>query len=492
MCDRNTIVIESNHYTNKVKYLWKNDRNTLSDLSENSTSVFSKNKSDYKKFSTSSLTEIAPQVVRTIVEKYNDSGNGLDIVVNGTEEDYLAIKNVIGNSFPDQGMECTWGEHTKLPTEVMMEIRKIYDGLKTSLENDGQGIIELSDRNDKDEWLRSGFNWEGFDDEKILYTLCAKASVYLDRVMAEIKVEVERSSDEVSKMKKRLECVITHEAGDGLKTEAEVDIERLSKIMKKICEKHTKEMGKKFENLLKDYEKKEYLDEDRIMGLIRKAEEYADMHPIEWRKSSPADNLIGKDVDEQGRKECVLKKIGAYLNEDIKKYVDVINSDGIRFGDGSIVKLKRKFMEEVSDSKKFTDEQKNTVGRWLSDGESVDVSYRMLKWENLIEENRFKWKKKDFKEKDICKKYQEKLGEELKDKRNNVLKENNKIFEEWGNAFFEMRKEQELNMQPDSLQNEEQIRKKLKECQKKEKRLADILDKFREGRKRIDALISFR
>lgn len=493
MYNRNTIVIQSNHYTKEVKYFWKDDvKNTLSDLSENIGSPFSRAKPDHKKLSTGSLTEIARQVVSIIEETYNNSERGLNIEVNGTEEDYLAVKNVIDKFFHDQGMECMWSEHVQLPTVVMPEIKKIYRDLKTSLENDGRGIIELNDRNDEKEWLRSGFNWENIVSEEVLYSMCAESGVYLDKVMSEIKVEADRCDKEVSRIKKRLEHAITQKAGDGPKTKAEVDIDQLSKIMKKICEKHTKEIGKKFEKLLKDSEEKEYLDENRIIGLIRSAEDYADTHSIEWRKSSSADNLIGQRVDEQGRRDCVLKKVCAYFNEDVREYVDVINSEGIRFGYRSIEELKKKFMEEIIDSKKFTDEQKCTVRRRVFDGESVAVSFHILECENKIGEDLFKWKKETFDEKHLCKKYQKRLREELKNKRNDVLKENSKIFEEWRVAFFEMWKKQNSNIQSDSPQNEKQIRDKLKEYQANSRRRISLLNTFQEGRKKIDALISFR
>lgn len=493
MDDRNTIVIERNNYTNEVKYLWKNDvKNTLSDLSENNNSPFSSSSPDYKKFSTGLLTEIAHEVVRTIDEAYNKWGRGLHIEVNGTERDYLAIKNAIEKYFPDRHMDCTWNEHTQLPAETMPKIKSIYRNLKISLENDGKGIIELCDRNDEKGWLRFGFNREDIASEEALYGLCMGAGIYLEKVMAEVKDEADRSTEEVSRLERSLEQVRAQRTEESMATEAEIDIDQLSKIMKKICKKHTKEAGKEFEDLLKDSVEKKYLDENRITRLVRSAEDHVGIPQVEWQKPTTEAELIMQRFAEERRKKHILKILVDCLNKDMRQCVHEINSVGTNFGDKSIEKLKEEFLDEIYASKKFTDGQKDAVRRWVFSGERVDVSYSILKLEDQIGEDQFKWTKKTFEEKDVCKAYEKRLGKELKDKRDDVLNGNSKIFEKWGDAFLEMWKKQNSNTQSDSQQKVEQIRKKIKEYQEKRRKLASLQNIFQESRKKIDALISFR
>lgn len=488
MDDRNTIVIERNLYTSETKYLWKNDvANTLSDLSEKISSPFSRTKPDYKKFSTGLLTETAQEVVRVIDEVYNKSGMGLCIEVRGTEEDYLAIKNVIEAFFYDRHLECTWSESAELKTEIVPNIETVYHNLRTAL-SEYEEIIELNDRNDEKGWLRSGFNWEKTTDEKELYRLCVGAGAYLEKLTAQIGEEKERSIKVVSELERELEERKTEESPE---TGEEIDIDKLSKIMKKTCKKYTNKCGRELEELLKDLEEKTYLNENRIAELVRDTVVYVDDHPSKYKKFFSGQMFIMQNPEEGMRKAYILKKLDDCLSKDIGQYINEVNARGIDLGDRSIEEIKKKIVEEIYDSKEFTDGQKEAARQWFFCGGDTAVPYDTLKLEKQTGENQFHWTKRTFEEKDICREYKSKLRRALKDKRNNVLDGNSKVFETWGEAFLEAWKSQDANAQSDRLQYEEQFREKRKLWQERSRKLTSLQRLFQESREKMEAMLSF-
>lgn len=489
MDDRNTIVIERNLYTSETKYLWKNDdvANTLSDLSENIKSPFSRTKPDYKKFSTGLLKETAQEVVRVIDEVYNKSGMGLCIEVRGTKEDYLAIKNVIEAFFYDRHLECTWSEPMQLKTEIVPNIKTVYHDLHTALSESGE-IIELNDRNDEKGWLRSGFNWEKITDEKELYRLCAGAGAYLEKVTAQIGEELDRSSKAISELERELE---ERKAEESPETGEEINIDKLSKIMKKTCKKYTNKCGRELEELLKDLEEKTYLDETRIAELVRDAVVYVDNHQSECEKIFSRQIFVAQNPEEERRKAYILKVLADCLHKDIREYINEVNATGIAFGDRSIEEIKKKVVEEIYDSKEFTDGQKEAVRQWFFCGGETEVPYDTLKLENQTGENQFQWTKRTFEERDICREYKSKLRKALKDRRNNVLDGNSKVFETWGDAFLEAWKSQDANAQSDRLQYEEKLREQKKCCQERSRKLTSLQELFQRGREKMEGMFSF-
>lgn len=486
MDDRNIIVIERNIYTNETKYLWKNDvTNTMSDLSEKINSPFSRTKSDYRKFITGSFAEIAQEVVRTIDGTYNRQGMGLHIEVNGVEEDYLAIRETIEKNFPDRHMDCTWSGHMQTAMEVAQKVKEIYGNLKEAVYKYGE-TIELNNVNDEKGWLRFGFNREKIVSELALRNLCAGAGFYLEKVTAQIDEEADRNAEEILGLESQLQKA-DGSPGSG----AEIDIDKLRKTMTRICRRYTGEVGREFETLLKKVEEK-CLDENRIARLVRNAEDYAATHQIEWRKSSSWDDPVAQSLDEERRRNCILKMLVDDLNRDIRQYADEINSVGIQFGNQKIEELKTNILKEIYYSKEFTGEQKKTVRqRFLGDG-YITASYHTLKAEEQVGEEKFRWTKRNFEEKDLCREYEKKLRKELKDKRNEALNGNSKVFEKWGDAFFEIWKRQDSNVQPDALPSyKEQIKEKLEFCQERGRKLTSLQDRFQAGRKQIEELLSF-
>lgn len=145
--EKNTIRIECNPYTKRVKYYWKNDsgENAWSDLAEIPTSPFSKSKPEYKNFSEATLAHKAYEILEQLDKQYNKGNNGLDIVIDGTTEDYEELKDVLESSFSESRMECYQGDSYILTAkETMPQIERIYSSLEKLLSSyDDDEISEL-------------------------------------------------------------------------------------------------------------------------------------------------------------------------------------------------------------------------------------------------------------------------------------------------------------------------------------------------------------
>lgn len=129
---KNAIRIECNPYTKRVKYFWKNDggEELWSDLSESKSSPFAKSKPSYKGFAEATIAHKAYEILSVINTQYNKGKNGLEIVVDGTQEDIDEFCNIIAASFPDSGMECKPGDLYMLTAkEVMPQIESIFSSL---------------------------------------------------------------------------------------------------------------------------------------------------------------------------------------------------------------------------------------------------------------------------------------------------------------------------------------------------------------------------
>lgn len=485
MDGRNIIVIESNIYTHEVKYFWKNAAaDTMSDLSEKRNSPFSRTKPDYQKFSSGLLTEIAREAVGIIEHAYNGGETGLCIEVMGTEEEYLAVKNAIEVFFADRQIDCIWSGHMQFATEAAPKIREIYRKLKQSL-SACDDIIKLSDENDGKGWLRKGFDGAKTDSEKELRDMCAGAGVYLEKVIAEIEEQAAHNGEEISELESRLS-----QREESPKPGTEINTDKLSKILTRICRTYPRKIGREFEAMLKEKEEK-YLDADRIAGNVKNAQDYAAAHQTEWRKSSSRDNPAEKGLDEEKRRACILNRLAGYLNADIRQYVDEVNSAGVLFGNQKAEELKKNFLKEIYYyySKEFTRRQQITVRQRLG---ALEVSYHTLRAKEQTGEDVFHWTRKTFEEKEVCKEYERILRKNLNTKRDEALNGNSRVFEEWGKKVFKMWKKQDSDVQHDSLQRVKQMKAELESCREKSGRLGRLQGELQESRKEIERLLSFR
>lgn len=142
---QNTIKIECNPYTKQVRYFWKNDSGIWSDLSKNPKSPFASSKVEYKDFAEATIAHKAYEILEMINETYNKEKKGVEIIVDGTKDDFEELEEVINSSFSDSGMFCTRGELYMLSAkEAMPQIEKIYSSLeKILLEHSDDEIGKL-------------------------------------------------------------------------------------------------------------------------------------------------------------------------------------------------------------------------------------------------------------------------------------------------------------------------------------------------------------
>lgn len=139
----NTIRIESNPYTKEVRYFWKNDDGEESNLADNKTSPFARSKSRYKEFSEATIAHKAYDILEQINTVYNKGNNGIEIVVDGTVDDFNEFKNVIDSSFQGSGMICKQGDMYILSAkEAMPQIENIYSSLERILSEHFDGEIK--------------------------------------------------------------------------------------------------------------------------------------------------------------------------------------------------------------------------------------------------------------------------------------------------------------------------------------------------------------
>lgn len=483
MAEKNTIVIESNPYKKEIKYFWKNDTGTLSDLAETTNSPFSDSKAQYKKFSRERLVDIAYMVIKTINETYNRQ-NGLCIEINGVKNDYTTIKNVIEKDFPDKQMECKWNKHMKSSTEVMQNIKRIYSDLAKSLSKyDDEGIIKLCDEDDGREWLRSGFNWENITSEAELYPLCGLTDGYLDKLIKEIEAEKEKRFNVVDKLEKELD----NEKEIGSEIEEIMNNKKLTEIINKMCKAKKQEFDKQFEDMLNSC-KEEIIDENRIADRIRAVVGYADENKNEWTQFSNENDFIASILNAHIRTKYIKKMLIEYLNRDIEAYVTEINAKAEPFWEEKIEELKSEIFEKIYELSQFTDHQKEMIERHVICCRKVDISYGALIIDSKMKEEEFQWvKQKGIDEKAICKEYKAKLKADLENRNKVVLQGKDKVSDKAEDILMGMLKDIKLDIQA----VKEQLQIGLKECNGKKDKFIGLQDIFAKGKNTIEAMISY-
>ena len=484
MAEKNTIVIESNPYKKEIKYFWKNDDGTLSDLAETTNSPFSDSKPQYKEFSKAVLVEdIANMVIQTINETYNKQ-NGLCIEINGVKEDYKTIKNAIEKDFPDRHMECKWNKHVKSSTEVTQNIKKIYHDLMKALSKyDDKGIIKLCDEDDGRKWLRSGFNWENVTSELDLYSLCGLTDGYLDKLMAEIEEEKLKRFNVVDELEQELD----KEKKIALEIERMTADKKLAEIVNKMYKEKRQEFSKQFEDMLNSCKEK-ILDENRIANRIKTAVEYADEQQNEWTQFSHENEFIASLLNAHNRTKFIRKMLVEYLNKDIEAYVAEMNATAEPFWDQKIEELKKEIFKKVCNQSQITEHQQEMIERYVTCCRKVDISYGALSIDSKMKEEEFQWvKQKGIDEKVVCKEYKAKLKANLEDKNKAVLKGSDKVSNKPEDILMEMLKEIKSDMQAVN----EQLQRGLKECKEKKDKFIRLQEKISDSKTTIEALISF-
>ena len=96
---RNTIRVVCNPYTNKISYYLKNELGEWNVFSGNSPL-------SRKYYRNTSIAERSVEILRKIDEIYNRKNKGVDILFEGTLENYNLILEVIKNSFTERDITC--------------------------------------------------------------------------------------------------------------------------------------------------------------------------------------------------------------------------------------------------------------------------------------------------------------------------------------------------------------------------------------------------
>lgn len=127
--ERNKVKIQCNPYSKTVKYKrWGRDTNDDTfkwlDLGSKSKLIIE------KKFSHVTIQHNACEIINEIAEEYNRGNAGLDIVFDGTEEDYFDLKDVVEQFYSGSGIECKMGDLYLESAEIVMpKIQKVFDDM---------------------------------------------------------------------------------------------------------------------------------------------------------------------------------------------------------------------------------------------------------------------------------------------------------------------------------------------------------------------------
>lgn len=125
--NRNKVKIRYNSYDKKIEYFWLEQNNEWVQVSEDSGLL----KKDYTNVTIQyKLYDIINQINR----KYNFGKRGLDIVFEGTKEDFDDVENVVKNYFDKDNIDCVKGNEELISAkDAMPKINNIFEGLNSVL-----------------------------------------------------------------------------------------------------------------------------------------------------------------------------------------------------------------------------------------------------------------------------------------------------------------------------------------------------------------------
>lgn len=130
MTDKNKVRITCDPYTNKIEYKYF-DRE-----SEEWNEVIEESILSDDKFKNTSLQNVAYEIVDEFTKKYNPGTTGLNIVFEGTVEDYEYLDGIINSYFNDYGIELTRGTYYFLSAkDAKEEIENIFKNVSKKLDN---------------------------------------------------------------------------------------------------------------------------------------------------------------------------------------------------------------------------------------------------------------------------------------------------------------------------------------------------------------------
>lgn len=155
---RNTMRIVCNPYTNQISYYFKNEIGEWNVLSGNS--ILSR-----QYFTNTSMKERSKEIMEKADEIYNKKNKGLDILFEGTIENFEFLQETINCCFADRDIVCKLGT-TKVAVVGKKSVGKSYlieglqelHGYKYTIQ-EGQGYTLFCDECNHAEW----YEIEGID-----------------------------------------------------------------------------------------------------------------------------------------------------------------------------------------------------------------------------------------------------------------------------------------------------------------------------------------
>ena len=129
MSSRNKVRISCNPYSKEILYsLWDSEQEIWCEMSENSALT----RSDYTK---ATIQNKAQGILEEINSTYNMGDIGIDIVFEGTRDDYLELEHVRESYFGSFDIKCVLGDRYVIPAEdVMKEIDSIFSKIDSAFE----------------------------------------------------------------------------------------------------------------------------------------------------------------------------------------------------------------------------------------------------------------------------------------------------------------------------------------------------------------------
>lgn len=129
MMERNKVKIICNPYNKTIEYKrWGHDANDGTfkwmDLGSKSKLIVD------KKFSHVTIQHNAFEIINEIAEEYNRGNAGLDIVFDGTEEDYFDLNDVTEQFFSENGIVCVKGDlYIESADTIMPKIQEVFTNM---------------------------------------------------------------------------------------------------------------------------------------------------------------------------------------------------------------------------------------------------------------------------------------------------------------------------------------------------------------------------
>lgn len=127
--NRNKVKIQCNPYSKKIAYYWWDGEEE--DWKEVSTA----SQLSCEEYTNATIQNKVNDIIAEVNKSYNVGNVGLDIVFEGTDDDFNDVENVVECYFEKCNISCIKGEkYVYTAAEVMPQIEEIFSGMKTLFE----------------------------------------------------------------------------------------------------------------------------------------------------------------------------------------------------------------------------------------------------------------------------------------------------------------------------------------------------------------------